>query len=154
MHRLLLDDTLSTLTLFLLVLLLPLFSCSTGGQKPLSRVKYMREGTASRDNSELCLSSSRPALPSSRASAFVNLARDPGLVHSSTRPRFVPGARPRALNARGALCAPRRSTIRFGSIHRTKTVLNSPQGEDRYRNDDKHTGISVPRRVYPAHTLL
>lgn len=62
-----------------------------GGQKPLSRVKYVWDGTASRDNSELCLSSSRrPALPPSRASPFVNLARNPGLCHSSMIPDSFP----------------------------------------------------------------
>lgn len=51
----------------------------------------MWDGTASRDNSELCLSSSRrPALPPSRASPFVNLARIPGLRHSSMIPDSFP----------------------------------------------------------------
>lgn len=98
-------------------------SCSTGRQKPLSRVKYVGDGTASRDNSELCLSSSRPALPPSRASAFVNLARDP----EKLSPILLrsPDSFPVRVFAR-LMRSARRSTIRLGSIHRTKTVLNSP----------------------------
>lgn len=45
---------------------------------PFERVKYVRDGTASRDNSELCLSSSLAGrrFHLARFAPFVNLARD------------------------------------------------------------------------------
>lgn len=54
------------------------------GQKPLSRVKYVRDGTATRDNSELCLSSSLSRCGASTSSrAFVLLSTSRGISNLS-----------------------------------------------------------------------
>lgn len=57
---------------------------------PFERVKYVRDGTASRDNSELCLSSSlgRPALPPNRASSLLSTSRGTLGVPLAILPRF------------------------------------------------------------------
>jgi len=93
-------------------------------KNPLSRVKYVRDETASRDNSKLCLLSSLrpgPALPPSRASPFCQPRAGPRRArHSST---ILPIRSWRVLRClMQHVVSRRRFTIRFGSIHRSKQL--------------------------------